>query len=129
MKSGLVFLPVILLFAALPVPCCAALDELDELLNTPPAVADRSSSSFLELDYSQQAEDQQSDRYDGRRWQPAAHPSATETAASHRASLQDEPRSQEGKELAPAVPEPSAWLLAGAALLYLLVFGRRRRTI
>jgi hypothetical protein len=28
-----------------------------------------------------------------------------------------------------AVPEPSAWLLAVAALLYFVVFGRRRRLV
>ena len=120
------------LLAFWPTECGAALDELEDLLSMDftPSPDSLPPSSLLESDRVAPAlAPFPTGAYDDRGW----YSPTPSTVSPQEPSVTTEASGQEQKPVHAApinvVPEPSAWLLAVAALLYFVVFGRRRRLV
>ena len=118
---------------------CATGDELDDLLvSGSPAESSQSDgastsdartdgvvndSSAIETG----SADGQSDRYHhSRSWEPTLGAASSDEMSDHARSVADDAKSSGPLSL---VPEPSAVALAIAALVYFLIFGRRRNLV
>src|SRR6478609_9855241 len=106
---------------------CAAGDALDELLASEPSSAqlqpttadivhDDAAVSLMRSSTVGQYEQS---------WTPSVIPAEPSQKSASHAAPQPKPVSDD----ASAVPEPSAVAIAGLALIYFLVFGRRRRIV
>jgi len=105
-------------------------DELDDLLAGKPAPVDSVAAPLpadSQASYDLDVLDRESTSYVlENRWHPVITPSVVRSAAESSISS-DAPPKQAAPQSASPVPEPSAVLLGGLALLYFLLFGRRRR--
>jgi hypothetical protein len=117
-----------LLCAALPIVArsshAQALDEVDRLL------ANESVAAPLDVPTSESLADRsligrEATHDGGRYWQPPVG-AAGDVARVSSGAADEKPAATEGISL---VPEPSAIALAVLALIYFLIFGRRRNTV
>ena len=110
-----------------------AFDPVDELLGVE-STTSQDDSAFQALLNDDQAREQESASAsrvvtDGSEWHSPAPPHIKAPAELRHLAPQAHESKPATGETVSAVPEPSAILLAVAALVYFLVFGRRRRFV
>ena len=135
MKSICLFAFFAVLLAAVR-PARTAADELDDLLYGEPTSAQQSTEPVavqpdrpLALDLIERDATVYSDQS---RWRPAVNTAPARVSVNKTAPGTTNPSAnpKPAEALAPnPVPEPSAMILGGLALLYFLIFGRRRRLV
>ena len=133
MKSICLFAFFAVLLAAVR-PARTVADELDDLLYGEPAPAQQSTEPVavqperpLALDLIERDSASYSDQS---RWRPAVNAAPARISVNKTASGRPTPSAnpKPAEALPPnPVPEPSAVILGSLALLYFLIFGRRRR--